>query len=119
MGWVIFGLTWTRPNPTGLPGLPWIDSNGIFLSTLHQVTKYVDKQGEVRVLVADRHPFRGVEKYFTDFILYQDLLKIGPETEEPDSGNKANAELESDNDCPREFDLSVICQTKLDVNHLS
>jgi len=36
--------------------------------------KYVGENGKVRTLIAERHPFKGVENYFTDFFLYQDSL---------------------------------------------
>jgi len=36
--------------------------------------KYVDEEGEVRTLIAEKHPFKGVEKYFTNNLLYQDSL---------------------------------------------
>ena len=49
--------------------------NSIVPSTLHQVMKYVDGDGKVRTLIAERHPFKGVENYFTDSLLYQDSLE--------------------------------------------
>lgn len=30
------------------------------------------------MLIADRHPFNGIEDYFTDSVLYRDSLGIGP-----------------------------------------
>jgi len=36
--------------------------------------KYVDGDGKVQTLIAKRHPFKGVENYFTDSLLYQDSL---------------------------------------------
>src|SRR4051812_35331472 len=44
-----------------LLGRPWIHKNHIVPSTLHQVMKYVDAQGQVRTLVAEQRPFKGVE----------------------------------------------------------
>jgi len=44
--------------------------NAIVSSTLHQVMKYVGGDGKVRTLFAKRHPFKGVENYFTEFLLY-------------------------------------------------
>jgi len=32
--------------------------------------KYADEEGEVRTLIAERHPFKEVENYFTNFPLY-------------------------------------------------
>lgn len=74
--------------------------NGIVPSTLHQVTKYEDEWGKVKTLIADRYPFKGVENYFTDFVLYQDSLEESPIMEQPDSGNEVDEELESDDNCP-------------------
>ena len=60
--------------------------------------KYVDEDGKVRMLIAKRHPFKEVENYFTDFLLYQDSLKTdkNPHSKEPDSGNEADMEPEED-----------------------
>ena len=45
--------------------------------------KYADEQGRVRTLIVERYPFKGVENYFTDSLLYQDSLetdeKLQPE----------------------------------------
>ena len=48
------------------------------------------------MLIAKRHPFKGVENYFTDSLLYQDSLKIdeNSQSEELDSGNEADVESE-------------------------
>src|SRR3954467_2401469 len=59
-----------------LLGRPWIHKNHIVPSTLHQVMKYVDAQGQVRTLVAEQRPFKGVENYFTDALLYQDAHEV-------------------------------------------
>jgi len=53
-----------------LLGRPWIHRNFIVPSTLHQVMKYIDDDEKVWTLVAERHPFKGVENYFTDSLLY-------------------------------------------------
>ena len=60
--------------------------------------KYVDEDGKVRTLIAERHPFKGVENQFTDFLFYQDSLEAdeNPHEEEPDSGNKADTEPEEE-----------------------
>jgi hypothetical protein len=42
-----------------LLGCPWIHDNFIIPSTLHQVMKYVDEQGEIRTLIAEKQPFKG------------------------------------------------------------
>src|SRR4051812_33797525 len=54
----------------------WIHKNHIVPSALHQVMKYVDAQGQVHTLVAEQHPFKEVENYFTDALLYQDAHKV-------------------------------------------
>jgi len=79
-----------------LLGRPWIHRNSIVPSTLNQVMKYIDESGKVRTLIAERHPFKGIEYYFTDSLLYQDYLKINEDLqpEEPDSGNEADTEPE-------------------------
>jgi len=58
--------------------------------------KYVDEDKKVRILIAERHPFKGVENYFTDSLLYQDSLETdeNPHPKEPDSGNEADMEPE-------------------------
>jgi len=81
-----------------LLGRPWIHRNSIVPSTLHQVMKYIDGGGKVWTLIAKRHPFKGVENYFTDSLLYQDSLETGdnPQPEEPDSGNEVDIEPEAE-----------------------
>jgi len=59
-----------------LLGRPWIHHNSIVPSTLHQVMKYIDGSGKVRTLIVERHPFKGVQNYFTDSLLYQDSLEM-------------------------------------------
>src|SRR5438045_4970854 len=54
-----------------LLGWPWIHRNHIVPSTLHHVMKYVDAQGQVRTLVAERHTLKGVETHYTELLLYQ------------------------------------------------
>jgi len=64
------------------------------MSTLHQVMKYVDEDGKVRTLIAVKHPFKGIENYFIDYLIYQDSLKTNeyPQLEDSDFGNKADTE---------------------------
>jgi len=56
--------------------------------------KYIDGDGKVQTLIAERHPFKGVENYFTDSLLFQDSREMNenPQPEEPDSGNEADIE---------------------------
>jgi len=69
---------------------PWIHRKSIVPYTLHQVMKYVDRDEKVRTLIAEMHPFKGVENYFTDSLLYQDSLETdeNPQPEELDSCNE-------------------------------
>jgi len=81
-----------------LLGRPWIHRNSIIPSTLHQVMKYIDEDGKVKTLISERHPFKRVENYFTDFLLYQDSLEVDENShpKEPDSGNEADTEPKED-----------------------
>ena len=74
-----------------LLGRPWIHRNSIVPPTLHQVMKYADERGRVRTLIAKKHPFKRVENYFTDSLLYQDSLETDEnlQPQEPDSDNEA------------------------------
>ena len=58
--------------------------------------KCVDEDRKVRMFIVERHPFKEVENYFTDSLLYQDSLEAdeNPHLEEPDSGNEADTEPE-------------------------
>src|SRR4051812_6046930 len=55
-----------------LIGRPWIHRNHIVQSILHQVMKYVDAQSQVHTLVAEQHPFKGVETHFIDSLFYHE-----------------------------------------------
>src|SRR5204862_2566945 len=82
-----------------LLGWPWIHRNHIVPSTLHQVMKYVDAQGKVHTLVAEQRPFKGVENYFTDALLYQEVHEVVvQEKEELELDNKAGRESVSESD---------------------
>ena len=58
--------------------------------------KYIDGSEKVWTLITERHPFKGVENYFTDSLLYQDSLETNknPQPEEPDSGNEVDTKGE-------------------------
>ena len=81
--------------------------------------KYIDGDGKVRTLIAERHPFKGVENYFTDSLLYQDSLETNenPQPEELDSGNETDVEPEADEECLGELNPLVTSINKLDVNN--
>jgi len=102
-----------------LLGRPWIHRNSIVPSILHQVMKYIDGGGKVRTLIAKRHPFKGVENYFIDSLLYQDSLETNenPQSEEPDSGNETDIEPEAEEECLWELNPLVTSINKLDVNN--
>ncbi|ONK72755.1 uncharacterized protein A4U43_C04F22830 [Asparagus officinalis] len=68
-------------------GRPWIHANRIVPSTLHQVMKYVNDEDEVRTLIAEKYPFRGVENFHTDSVFYSE----SQEEEDIDSGNEPDA----------------------------
>src|SRR4051812_28131492 len=76
-----------------LLGRPWIHINHIVPSTLHQVMKYVDDQGQVRTLVAEQRPFNGVENYFIDALLFQEAHEVVVQDKEVlELGNEADRE---------------------------
>jgi len=81
-----------------LLGRPWIHANWIVPSTLHQCFKYVEDDTTVRTVFAEKHPFKGVENYFTDALLYQEVDKTLEESspDDDDSGNEADSESEAD-----------------------
>ena len=83
--------------------------------------KYVYGGGKVRTLITERHPFKEVENYFTDSLLYQDSLKVdeNPQSEEPDSSNEADIEPEAEEECLWELNPFVTSINKLDVNNTS
>ena len=98
-----------------LLGRPWIHRNSIVPSTLHQVKKYIDEDGKVWTLITEWHPFKGVENYFTDSLLYQDSLEMNktPKKEELDSGNEADIEPEAEEEYLWELNPLVTSINKL------
>jgi len=53
-----------------LLGRSWIHANWIITSTLQQCFKYVDNTVMLRIVFANIQPFKGVENYFIDSLLY-------------------------------------------------
>jgi len=102
-----------------LLGRPWVHRNSIVPSSLNHVMKYIDGDRKVRTLIVERHPFKGVENYFTDSLLYQDSLEIdeNPQSEELDSDNEADTEPEAEKECLWELNPLVTSVNKLDVNN--
>ena len=45
-------------------------------STLHQYFKYVNDKAMVRMVLAEMQPFKRVENYFTDSLLYRENGKV-------------------------------------------
>jgi len=77
--------------------------------------KYVDGDGKVRTLIAERHPFKGVENYFTDSLLYQDSL----ETDENSQPEELDSSNEAEEECLWELNPFVTSVNKLDVNNIA
>ena len=84
-----------------LLGRPWSHRNSIVPFTLHQVMKYTNEQERMRTLIAKRHPFKGVENYFTDSLLYQDYVETDEnfQPEKSESGNEVDTEPEAEDEC--------------------
>jgi len=81
-----------------LLGRHWIHTNWIVPSTLHQCFKYVEDDTTVQMVFAEKQPFKGVENYFTDTLLYQEIGKTSkePSPDNDDSGNQEDSESEGD-----------------------
>src|SRR5436189_5921138 len=97
---------------------PWIHRNHIVPSTLHQVMKYVDDQGQVCTLVAEQRPFKGVENYFTDALLYQETHEeVVQDKEVLELGNEADREPASESDNgSEEWELNLHALENLEMN---
>ena len=54
---------------------PWIHTNWIVPSILHQFFKYVDSDDMFRTVFAEDNHSKGVENYFTDSLLYRENNK--------------------------------------------
>jgi len=81
--------------------------------------KYADEKGEIRTLIAEKHPFKGAENYFMDSLLYQEFQEIAenPPLEDTDSGNEADAEPEPEEEWLRELNPLITSIDKLDFNN--
>jgi len=62
----------------------------------HQCFKYVEDNASVETVFAEKQPFKGVENYFTDALLYQEANEVAKEPllEDDDSDNEADSESE-------------------------
>jgi len=69
----------------------------------------------VRILITEKHSFKGVENYFTDSFLYQDPPKPAEDKtpEDHDSVNEADTELEPEEECLWEINPLVMSVDKL------
>ena len=76
--------------------------------------KYVGEDEKVRMLIAERHPFKGVENYF-----FPPLSGLETDEnfqpEEPNSGNEANT-AEAKEECLWEVNPLIIIVDKLDFD---
>jgi len=72
--------------------------NWIVPSTLHQYFKYVRDNAVVRTVFAKVQPFKGVENYFTDSLLYQEDIEPLKQSlpDDVDSGNEMDSESKED-----------------------
>src|SRR3954467_12508036 len=80
--------------------------------------KYVDAQGQVRTLVAEQCPFKGMENYFTDALLYQEAHEVVVQDKEVlELGNEADREsvFESDNRS-EEWELNLQALENLEMS---
>jgi len=80
--------------------------------------KYVDGDGKVRTLVAERHPFKGVETT-SQTLSYTRFFRDRRESPARGLyyGNKADVEPEAEEECLWELNLLVTSVNKLDVNN--
>jgi len=90
-----------------LLGRPWIHANWIVPSTLHQCFKYVSDD-VVRTVYAEMQPFKGVENYFTDSLLYHKSNKPVKELLPDDVDSKNEGNSESEEDAPTTFIMESI-----------
>jgi len=104
-----------------LLGWPWIHANWIVLFTLHQCFKYVEDDATVRTIFAEKQPFKGVENYFTDALLYQEVGKTSKESssDNDDSGNEADSESKTDMPAILVSEPVIICFNNPQCNTLS
>src|SRR4051812_13965059 len=80
--------------------------------------KYVDDQGQVRTLVVEQRPFKGVKNYFTDALLYQEAHEVVVQDKEVlELGNEADREpaSESDNES-EEWELNLQALENLEMS---
>ena len=81
--------------------------------------KYIDEEGEVRILIAKKHPFKGMVNYFMDSLLYQYPFEAAedPSPEDWDSGNEADTETDTEEEYLWEINSRVTSIDKLNFNN--
>jgi len=82
------------------------------------VIKYADKWERVRTFIAKRHPYKGVENYLTDSLLYQDSFETDEnlQPKKSDSGNEGDTKSETEEECLWKINPLVTSIDKLDFN---
>jgi len=70
-------------------------------------------------LIAERHPFKGADNYFTHSLLYRDSLETDQnlQPKELDFSNEADNEPEVEEECLWELNPLVTSVNKFDVNN--
>jgi len=76
-------------------------------------------EGVVGTLIAEKYSFKGMENYFTNSLFYQDPLEAAkdPSSEDSDSGNETDTELEVEKECFSKIKPLVMSIDKLDFNN--
>src|SRR3954466_6958407 len=80
--------------------------------------KYMDAQGQVRTLVAEQRPFKGVENYFINALLYQEAHEVVVQDKEVlELGNEDDREPTSESDNgSEEWELNLQALKNLEIS---
>lgn len=70
--------------------------------------KYIDKEGQVQMLVIEKQPFKGVDNYSTNALLYKDVQRQDHSQKSPSPTNKEDVELKPEGEGVCELDLSAL-----------
>jgi len=81
--------------------------------------KYVDEDGKVRMLIAEKYPFKGVENYFIDSLFYQDPFEAIEDSspEDLEFSNETDDEPETEEECLWELNPFVMSINMLNFNN--
>ena len=73
----------------------------------------------MRTIFVEKQPFKSVENYFTDALLYHEANKVTKELllEDDDSGNEVDSELEEDTQATFTFKPIVAYLNDLECNN--